>query len=1575
MIQLSFSLLLALLLTNLPAAAAVAVGSNAKAPRTTGASAGAASGLSAAPGAALLAPSAGLTPSLSAPAPMSAAIIRVEAASADAVRSLAADAAPAASFVAAVAARPALLADAGVRAQAVASFGEAAVSRLEAAAAALAVRARSDAALDAALAQLRRDTPVVSPAKAQDALARVAREFGAMAAAADAPRAADAAPAALKPAPRRPGAMRRFAVAALAALALSQAAPVVSMAQERLPAPQAPLVVGADAVRSMLAQAVQTQADYAEFRTADELVSRWNPDTHLYVSGDVGLDRAALRRLSAFLADKHWTVVLVQDGSGFRWTDAQGRTHHGDAAIEYATGQGIYAKGGFTSQVNAATGQRDGSILTVVLQQRVLLLRNSETQKTRGLDGETQFRGNLDQWAVSNMRNGGDLYGAVTETVENVDRLVSQAVAREQASAATALAELRSVIDRYETARAQFASRHPNAPVAAADLAAARRAATEAERLIAQKQTARAAQTATAAVSALSGVVDRMAAYDRSFTAATERLNAARAELDALDRAAAAYRAAHRDASGDLARPGVTAWRETLASAARQQAADPRAAEAAAAAALAEIRSVSAALAAHPSGERLIAEARELHDSLAGRLRAGEAQPQLTAAAQALREAASAHENGSSAWDAQLRAAKTSLAAAESLIDAADAAAKTKLLVFWIVNVLGGLLTLGLLAFLNRRAARAGRKAEDALTEWDGILEKKLEAIYGGSKPGEALNSLEAKIEAYVGPATGEKARGWVGETAAVTAAIRKDSGYAKLLLAKARSVHDAATALVRPKAWTTLGWWRNLVWPSGYALAERMLSTEPVEFKPEDGLLDAAGRKSDWREDLYGEAESYKPFKLPFKELMAQFNASAKAAVDAVTRLEYAVTQSGVVFDGLDGRIAAAAKGAAALAGAADGLFSVPALTQKALPAAGEQVAAARVTAQKDPISGIYGGGAEAGRIVDDAAALVSALSAARVGALASAASSAKALAENQVENAWIGKALEKLSAKADKIAADAATKAVAERVNALAAELTALAEKAAEAAKGASALAALRKTLDAAQSAAADARETIGAALGLPAAKMLTEEGSDPSDFIASSLAHAERVDALLGEGDLAAAKESFGKAEADARAAAAVVAAGLESLKTHAAVEQARRAETERLAGLVPERQRVLASIENDFAPSVLALAAGDATHPSANGTVKDNVDEAEAAVEAATTKREKALRAFTEGKVILAADLLAQVAAHQAVAQHRLDEITQKRARLDAAVASNKTAREALEAKVLEYKRTVAGDRRAMKPTLKTFEEAQKGLATASAQIDAAKGDPFKAAAALAAATAALEKVWVSARNDFDAHAEVERSLQAAYKQLGVAGQLAKQAQGDGTADSPAITAAYRELGALENAYRAAVEAEKAAHGDWNALDREADRVTNEAAHVAASLKGELAAAASATSAVSSAASKVREATNWSGSYGVYIPGSPGASQLDAARAALSRGDYQGAVNSAESARRAAASAIASAEAEVERHREEERRRRQREEEERRRRQQEEEDRRRSSSGSSYGGSSGSGGSSWGGSSSGSGRSGW
>src|SRR5262245_42786661 len=73
--------------------------------------------------------------------------------------------------------------------------------------------------------------------------------------------------------------------------------------------------------------AASPSSGFVRARSIGEVLARWTPETHLYVLGDIrqmGLEEAALRELAGWLEGKHWTVVLVQDASGERFTDAEG---------------------------------------------------------------------------------------------------------------------------------------------------------------------------------------------------------------------------------------------------------------------------------------------------------------------------------------------------------------------------------------------------------------------------------------------------------------------------------------------------------------------------------------------------------------------------------------------------------------------------------------------------------------------------------------------------------------------------------------------------------------------------------------------------------------------------------------------------------------------------------------------------------------------------------------------------------------------------------------------------------------------------------------------------------------------------------------------------------------------------------------------------------------------------------------------------------------------------------------------------------------------------------------------------
>lgn len=1436
-----------------------------------------------------------------------------------------------------------------VRAEAVRALGEPEIARLEAAVKAFSVR-------------------TVGSAEASAALKTVAAEFAALGDRAPQPFAVAASPVpASKPVKlaasgRAWNALKRATVNVMMAVTLTMSVAGPAIAQQSTVLPNVNPIV-------MMAQAgaQQQQAQVVQAADINDAIAKWTPSTKVIVIGNPGLDAGSQRQLAAWLEGKHWTVIIVQSNAGMTYRDAEGRTHRDNDAVEYGAGQGIFKKDGFGSQVDAASGLQDGSILVITMEQRKLFLRNSEAQRVNGLDGEREFPGNLDQWAKARLRAGGDIMGAAKETVTNIDQRLSSSIASASQSAKSSVASAKTSLEELARSRAAFERANPSAAatVGAVDLGALRLKLNSAEKALAGKDHAEAARLAGAVSAAAQSATSSMASYQSNYDMGSKSLASARSEVDALEKASGSFLKAHPKATGDLARPDLRAMRAKLASAEAALASNPSGAASAVSNVVSEVRRVQAALNEHAAGSDQIAASESVLSQLEGRERAGSASTDLVTAKQSLREAREAHELGASTWSSQLQSAKSALANAERTIADADAAASRNALLTMIFLVLLGLGTLGGSAFLNWRARKARGKAEAELLKWDGILETKLDAV---------IDELDTRMDVYVGPISGEKSRGWEEETAAAAASVRKDAGRAKLYLAMARSIHDRATALVRPKA-MTMGWLVNQIWPSRFVQAEKMLATEPLTFKPEDGFDALFEKASDWRGDLYGEAKDYAPVSENFESVMAKFNATSKSAVSALDEIERASTGYGAAFDATEAAISAAEKKAAEAASGE--FFKVAALGASILPLARETLAAARGKAAKNPVGAMKGQGALAERMAKDASSLSELALSMREDEAAGTDPIVAALAAASVGTQWIAGNLSALDKQAAELASSLFKN---DGTLGLATLKAAYAERTANLAKAKNGLGRIAASrAEAVKSAAAvdAARSQAAARLGLEAGDMLREAKNDPTERLTAASVALDEASSKLGEGKLAEAEASQ-KLGADLIAQAnAIVAASLQSLKEQDSDVAGRIAEAQRLDALLPERAEILKSIKRDFAASTLGLAAGDVSHPNSNGTIDDNIDEASVAIEAAKAKREKAVRQFREAKVLEAAGLLDQAMAHESIAQSRLDEIAEKRARLDKAVVDNNAFLEKLEAKSRAWKTEIPDDKRTMRDTIKAYETSLKGLSSARAAADMKKGDPFKAAASIAAVSASLDSLWVKVSNDRDAYAEVVRSLKAAETQLDTARRLAQEAQGDGVADSPAISSAFRELAGLRSAYDSASASARAEHGEWPTIDREADRITTQAAHVAATLKGEIAAAARATDKISNAASQVREATNWTGSYGVSVPGSPGSGSLNSAKASLNNGDYEGAIRHAEAARSAAISAIQIAEAEVSRRRREEEEERRRQEEARRRRQQEEDDRRRRSEEDSRRSSSGSsgGGSSWGGSSSGGGSSGW
>ena len=206
------------------------------------------------------------------------------------------------------------------------------------------------------------------------------------------------------------------------------------------------------------------------------------------------------------------------------------------------------------------------------------------------------------------------------------------------------------------------------------------------------------------------------------------------------------------------------------------------------------------------------------------------------------------------------------------------------------------------------------------------------------------------------------------------------------------------------------------------------------------------------------------------------------------------------------------------------------------------------------------------------------------------------------------------------------------------------------------------------------------------------------------------------------------------------------------------------------------------------------------------------------------------------------------------------------------------------------------------------------------------DPAQAAVAIDNVARQLEEVQQSLTADRDLYAEAARSCEAARSQMQTATSLSEQASSDRLPDSDVTQRALAEIRAIGDQVNQLRLRLTVAHEDWQALDQQADQLTLQAGQAASTLRGDLQRGQRCAETLRQASEQVRRAAGWTGAFGINILGTPGGDDLEMARRAFARGDYDGAMRFAANAIALAKRSIQEAEMRVrERRRAEQRRR--------------------------------------------------
>lgn len=995
-----------------------------------------------------------------------------------------------------------------------------------------------------------------------------------------------------------------------------------------------------------------------------------------------------------------------------------------------------------------------------------------------------------------------------------------------------------------------------------------------------------------------------------------------------LEEHTATFNRLHPGMTGDLATPDLPHFRARVDDTRRTLLeGDATAASRLATAVVEAVTPILSAQDQHAADAPRLEELGGRYQQLSQHPRSAAVQKQLEVAAERLQQARRDHARGDSAYTGYLAAAAEALQSAGRGLQFAERAARAAQITT-AAAAGGSLALLGLVGvLLNRRRLASKLDAEGLFRQLQTALREKTNALF-------ALLDRRATV---VGSSSAEAARRYAGATLELSRQAIRDVDELFIMSACVDRVLADARAILRPvRVGPQL---LNLFRRAPYRRVLRLLRDEPIAFRPDEGLeLIVRGERTE-RDRLLGDVHAYQPFAMTFEGLIAAFNERAARALAAFDRIEQAAPEVTRVLETAQQAVAQMTTLLPELdrESAEDGLLRLDDAATRLLPAANEALATLLQQAANDPVGALDQSAPRATRLTGEGAALARLTTTARRERLPALARLATSLREGGVDAAWIGSALDRLAGEGEALARLALDESITPTIESLGEAWQALETRAARAVEldqrrrgpAREDLAATQRRIDA-------GRAEIGAALGLDPEVTLRETDTDPSAILAQATAAWNELLTTLERGDVPAAAAALEAATAHCAAARDIVEASRKHLAERDGVVASLKADLEALERRLPEHRQILAALQTAYAPDVLRLGAGDPAHPQANGTIADNLTEAEAAVAGARAQVDAAEAAFARAGLLEAADLWSQARAAHDVAVVRLLEITEKRDRVQAAVVANRARLADLEQRA-QAAAPLAAAPTTMAPTRDLLEAAQARLAALRGPVASGGDDPFTLASDLERLAAAFEAGADQARCDRDVFDEAQRSARAALAQQSQALVAATEIRQSPVPPSATARAALDELPSLATALRSVETALTRAHENWNTLDAEADRLHTVAGRITATLRGEIDRANRALATLTSAAEAVRRAGGWTGGYGVRIDGAPGSDALADARGWLERGEYERARSLADSARRVAETAVAAAVAEVmrrqaaeEARREAERRRRQREE---------------------------------------------
>ena len=811
-----------------------------------------------------------------------------------------------------------------------------------------------------------------------------------------------------------------------------------------------------------------------------------------------------------------------------------------------------------------------------------------------------------------------------------------------------------------------------------------------------------------------------------------------------------------------------------------------------------------------------------------------------------------------------------------------------------------------LLAWLNRRLRPVRAKALERLAERREQIRQTTDGMLGMLERTQMLIGKEEDLEK----------RGSRGRTLEVSRQTIDDVDNLFIMSRTVDSVLRRAEELIQPRS--ILGRLRNLFQMRPFQHGMELLDEQTLRFSPEEGIPILPDDEKADSEQLLGDVARYESFEMTYEGLLDQYKRRYQRATKSLDALDESWRSLAPSMDALEHRIEDMTKLDEQLQAEAakDGYFKLPSLSQQVIPA----VQAAHEEAEKsgvgDPLTAMQVVLSKAQRQSEQSHRLVSMISQFRAESLPALCDTAQTLANEGRQIAWVDDFLRQLSERAEQLMRMIATEDASQPLEEFSHQLQDLVVRARRCAE----LDQITRNQTAPQLAACEkattqAREQIAAELQLPPQQILRETGADPDQLLAGARQQLVSATASLDRGAFLPAEAAIKEVEHLVAESKSVIERTREGLRQQPTRRTELTRQSQKLADEAARCQSLFAQLKREFAPSAFMQAA--ASEDTKQQVAQIDPDQQLAELLRATERNlEASERLRQQGKVLQAIAELDEAQATLTVVSRLCEQVTEIAEHLRKLQEQNRqkleTVRVRCEKMVPELE-----DQRTMERTRIAYRECLTAYEAAEQYVSARQGGaiPTCAAAALEAAEKQLDEVAQSITADRDVYAEAARSCEAARNQLQAALSLAQQAASDRLPDSDVTSRAIAQVRGLASQSDQLRLRLTVPHEDWQKIDQQADQLTLQAGQAAATLRGDLDRGQRCVQSLQEAAEQVRLASGWTGMFGINIMGSPGGDDLEMARAAFVRGDYDQAMRFAANATALASRAVQQAEMRV------------------------------------------------------------